>query len=260
MQLLALALGLLLVSHAHGQTPLQRELQSVADQLPGDFAAAAQCDDLACSIEGVRRACSTLRRLDNLVLRQGGSGALADQIGEASANCALALAELERGNESGAVRYSTRMGQHFAEATALLERGGFAAAAGSDESTRSGAPTSARVVAPLVRTRTQPSVPAFRGCDLRMADVYDQTCSDWTVEIVKRGGVYYKDGREMVVGRHSNMPDYGLSLALKSRVGEPPDTYYLVTPRNLDIYTECEFGECRYRRSIENAECCDFVP
>ena len=98
----------------------------------------------------------------------------------------------------------------------------------------------------------------FYGCDWRMADNYDETCDDWVVRIVKRADIYYKDGSQMIVARHRNMPDYRLSLAFASRFG-PPDTYYLVTPKNLDIYTECEFGECRYRRSIEHAQCCDFV-
>ena len=66
--------------------------------------------------------------------------------------------------------------------------------------------------------------------------------------IVLRNGEYYMDGERMEQLRHENMPRDGLSLAMVNRVGRP-NMYYLVLPRKLDIFTNCEFGPCNFRRS-----------
>lgn len=94
----------------------------------------------------------------------------------------------------------------------------------------------------------------FTGCDRHMAKTYGEDCSSWTVTIVKRGGKYYMDGSEMELLRHPDMPNDGVSLAMKDRVGRP-NMYYLVLPKKLDIYVNCEFGSCTYKRSIIGT-CC----
>ena len=73
--------------------------------------------------------------------------------------------------------------------------------------------------------------------------------------IVKRDGTYYMDGGKMEELRHPNMPSDGLSLTLTSRVGRP-NMYYVVLPRMLEIYINCEFGACTFRRSITGS-CCE---
>ena len=78
------------------------------------------------------------------------------------------------------------------------------------------------------------------------------------MEIVKRSGEYYMDGSEMEQLRHPNMPKDGLSLAMKDRVGRP-NMYYLVLPHKVDIYFNCEFGSCAFRRSIIGS-CCTLEP
>lgn len=74
------------------------------------------------------------------------------------------------------------------------------------------------------------------------------------MKIVKRGGKYYMDGSEMETLRHSNMPKDGLSLAMKDRIGRP-SMYWVVLPKKLDIYVNCEFGSCIFKRSIIGT-CC----
>lgn len=78
--------------------------------------------------------------------------------------------------------------------------------------------------------------------------------------IVLRGGDYYMDdaymdGAQMEELRHENMPQDGLSLAMVDRIGRP-NMFYLVLPRKLDIFTNCEFGPCNYRRSVLGI-CCE---
>ena len=73
--------------------------------------------------------------------------------------------------------------------------------------------------------------------------------------IVIRDGAYYMDGERMEELRHEKMPKDGLSLAMVNRVGRP-NMFYLVLPRKLDIFINCEFGPCTYRRSIVG-RCCE---
>lgn len=67
--------------------------------------------------------------------------------------------------------------------------------------------------------------------------------------IVERGGQYYMDGQAMEKLRHPAMPITGLSLALKDRIGVP-DNYFLIFSKQMEIYTNCEFGPCSFRRAI----------
>ena len=75
-------------------------------------------------------------------------------------------------------------------------------------------------------------------------------------KIVERDGKYWMDGHEMEKNRHPNMPKRGLSLTMKERVGRP-NIYYVVRPYKVDIYINCEFGKCEFRRSV-TGECCAF--
>ena len=86
--------------------------------------------------------------------------------------------------------------------------------------------------------------------------VFEGYDSMWeaTTSIVFRDGDYYMDGLRMEQLRHENMPRDGLSLAIVDRIGQP-NLYYLVLPRKLDIFINCEFGPCNYRRSIIG-RCC----
>lgn len=71
-----------------------------------------------------------------------------------------------------------------------------------------------------------------------------------SVMVERRNGRYYMDGDEMQRLRHKNMPGGGISLAMKDRIGMP-NMYYLVRSRGrLDIYVNCEFGPCTFKRSI----------
>ncbi len=71
--------------------------------------------------------------------------------------------------------------------------------------------------------------------------------------IVKRGVRYYIDGDEMDQLRHPKMPTDGLSLALRDQRGNP-DNYFLIRDRKMDIYTDCEFGPCTWKRSINRSK------
>ena len=75
-----------------------------------------------------------------------------------------------------------------------------------------------------------------------------------TTTVVRRDGVYYMDGERMEELRLRNMPPDGLSLAMVNRIGRP-SMYYLVLPRKLDLYVNCEHGACTYKRSIVG-RCC----
>ena len=70
------------------------------------------------------------------------------------------------------------------------------------------------------------------------------------VRIEKSGGVYMMDGMAMEVRRHPNIPDRGISLAIVDRVGKPDNYFVLHRQGELSIYVDCEFGPCRYKRSI----------
>ena len=70
------------------------------------------------------------------------------------------------------------------------------------------------------------------------------------VKIEKSGGVYMMDGMVMEVRRHPQIAGEGLSLVIVDRVGEPDMYYVLHRPDELSIYVNCEFGPCRYKRSI----------
>lgn len=76
----------------------------------------------------------------------------------------------------------------------------------------------------------------------------------WDTTIVLRNGEYYLDRQKMEELRHPNMPQDGLSLAMEDRVGRP-NMYWLVLPRKLDVFVNCEFGQCTYKRSIIGT-CC----
>ena len=76
----------------------------------------------------------------------------------------------------------------------------------------------------------------------------------WDTAIALRNDKYYMDGQEMEELRHPNMPQDGLSLAMKDRVGRP-NMYWLVLPRMLDVFVNCEFGQCTHKRSIVGP-CC----
>ena len=84
---------------------------------------------------------------------------------------------------------------------------------------------------------------------------YDPLWQD-TFTLVKRHGEYLVDGAAMEELRHPNMPPDGLSLAMKDRIGRP-DLYYLVLPKKLDIYVNCEFGSCPFQRSLIGTCCQD---
>ena len=77
-----------------------------------------------------------------------------------------------------------------------------------------------------------------------------------TTAIVDRDGIYFLDGSEMEELRHVSMPSEGLSLAMKDRIGEP-SMYWLILPRQMDLYINCEFGACELKRSIKRACCSD---
>ena len=79
---------------------------------------------------------------------------------------------------------------------------------------------------------------------------YDPILGDY-VKIEKSEGVYMMDGMTMEVRRHPNILDRGVSLAIVDRVGEP-NMYYVLHQGELSIYIDCEFGPCRYKRSIQN--------
>lgn len=72
--------------------------------------------------------------------------------------------------------------------------------------------------------------------------------------IVMQDGKYYMDGGEMEELRHKNMPKDGISLAMKDRIGRP-NMYWLVLPKMVELYVNCEFGKCRFKRSIIG-KCC----
>ena len=73
-------------------------------------------------------------------------------------------------------------------------------------------------------------------------------------KIVMRDGKYYMDGEEMEELRHKQMPKDGISLAMKDRIGRP-NMYWLVLPKMVELYVNCEFGKCRFKRSIIG-RCC----
>ena len=70
-----------------------------------------------------------------------------------------------------------------------------------------------------------------------------------TTVVEKRGDGYFMDGDAMDELRHRNMPNGGLSLAIRARTGAP-DNYFLIRDGRMDIYVNCEFGPCRKKRSI----------
>lgn len=104
---------------------------------------------------------------------------------------------------------------------------------------------------------TQRQSDRLEGLDDDSKSVFSGFDALWgsTARIVFRDGAYYLDGELMEELRHENMPEDGLSLAMVNRVGRP-DMYYLVLPRKLDIYTNCEFGDCGLRRSVIGS-CCE---
>ena len=67
--------------------------------------------------------------------------------------------------------------------------------------------------------------------------------------VTEHAGEYFMDGDAMDVLRHPNMPSEGLSLALRDRIGAP-DNYFLIRDGRMDVYTNCEFGPCRKKRTI----------
>ena len=67
--------------------------------------------------------------------------------------------------------------------------------------------------------------------------------------VVRRDGRYYMDGAALDELRHRNMPAGGISLAIRDRRGAP-DIYFLIRDRAMEIYVDCEFGPCRFKRSI----------
>ena len=95
----------------------------------------------------------------------------------------------------------------------------------------------------------------FEGCDAYQAERYGETCDAWHVDVVRIGPAYYMGDEPMEPMRHPAMPREGLSLAVKDRVGSP-NLYYVVLPGRLDIYADCEFGDCRFKRSVRGT-CCD---
>lgn len=110
------------------------------------------------------------------------------------------------------------------------------------------------VLASLLAFGSEAEREVFTGCDRHMATTFGESCSSWTIRIVEQDGRYLMDGQPMEELRHANMPSDGLSLAMIDRVGRP-NMYYLVLPRQLDIYINCEFGACTFRRAIIG-ECC----
>ena len=95
----------------------------------------------------------------------------------------------------------------------------------------------------------------FLGCDYKMATKFSESCVYWTIEIVKRRGKYIMDNLEMEELRHRNMPKEGLSLVIKDRIGQP-NLYYLVLPKKLVVYSNCEIGSCTSKREI-TGDCCE---
>lgn len=70
--------------------------------------------------------------------------------------------------------------------------------------------------------------------------------------VERRNGRYYMDGDEMERKRHPNISRGGLSLAMKDRIGSPNMYYVVRHPTRLDIYVNCEFGPCGFKRSIRS--------
>lgn len=101
------------------------------------------------------------------------------------------------------------------------------------------------LAAPITLNAEEPETLIFEGHDPVM---------QWDTTIVLRNGKYYLDGQEMEKLRHPSMPQDGLSLAMKDRVGRP-NMYWLVLPRMLDVFVNCEYGQCTYKRSIIGT-CC----
>ena len=87
----------------------------------------------------------------------------------------------------------------------------------------------------------------FRGYDthLRECVVVERRCTScpWRMH-----------GRKMQALRHRSMPTHGVSLAMPNRIGQP-DNYFLVTPRAVHIYANCEFGPCGHRRVVLAGGC-----
>ena len=100
----------------------------------------------------------------------------------------------------------------------------------------------------------------FYGCDHHLARLYEERCEHWMVRIVRHDDGQYQmiPGGPLEELRHSDIPAAGVSLTLVDRVGEP-DTYYVLKPRKVDVWLNCEFGPCRYRRTIQGS-CCDAAP
>ena len=85
----------------------------------------------------------------------------------------------------------------------------------------------------------------FEGYDTRLG---------FETKIVMQDGKYYMDSEEMEELRHKNMPKDGISLAMKDRIGRP-NMYWLVLPKMVELYINCEFGKCKFKRSIIG-RCC----
>ena len=102
----------------------------------------------------------------------------------------------------------------------------------------------------------------FEGDDTFFAEEYGGDKADWHVKIVRRNGKYlYIMGgteEELTEARHHNMPKDGLSLAIVQRIGRP-DNYFLVLPNLMEVYTNCEYGDCNHKRDIVGT-CCNDVP
>ena len=86
------------------------------------------------------------------------------------------------------------------------------------------------------------------GADTVVFKGYDPLWQAITV-VEKRADQYFMDGDVMDKLRHRNMPKGGLSLAIRDRIGAP-DNYFLIRDGRMDVYTNCEFGPCRKKRSI----------
>ena len=201
--------------------------------------AADECgEDFVCWTLGINAGCKHLRTALGFV-KQSTLNGMVDvraMMAEAIRRCALAVDTMTDKDVDQTQSHLSRMNALLLDVDSRLD------AATSQLRTSN---VDVTQVAPIPKTASRTPKAIFAGRDTRLG--YDMKIED-------RNGTYYMDGSRMERARHENMPKGGLSLAMTDRIGDP-DMYYVVKPKMVDIYVNCEFGPCEFKRSIIGT-CC----